>query len=102
MTAMHAGGGEPDLLSDRAARMALSCVVDCGEPAVCDLVVDAGSEVAWAQVRGAAPQAWSDAANAAQIIDTVRGAWTALAAVVRMSVEQHYFILQIADEAPRV
>ena len=54
MTAMHAGGGEPDSLADRAARMALSCVVDCGEPAVCDLVVDAGSEVAWAQVRGGA------------------------------------------------
>lgn len=38
-------------LADRAARMALSCVVDCGEPAVCDLVESAGSEVTWAKAR---------------------------------------------------
>lgn len=40
--------------SDRAARMALSCVVDCGEPAVCDLVDEGGAEAAWAAaLRGA-------------------------------------------------
>jgi DNA processing protein len=39
--------------ADRAARMALSCVADCGEPAVCDLVEVAGAEAAWAAaVRG--------------------------------------------------
>jgi DNA processing protein len=35
-------------LSDRTARMALSSVVDCGEPAVCDLVERAGADAAWA------------------------------------------------------
>lgn len=34
--------------TDRAARMALSCVADCGEPAVCDLVDQSGGEAAWA------------------------------------------------------
>ena len=38
-------------LADRAARMALSSVVDCGEPAVCDLVDGAGAEAAWAAAR---------------------------------------------------
>lgn len=38
-------------LTDRAARMALSCVVDCGEPAVCELVETSGSEATWARAR---------------------------------------------------
>ena len=38
-------------LDDRAARMALSCVVDCGEPAVCDLVEVSGAQAAWVQAR---------------------------------------------------
>ena len=37
--------------SDRAARMALSCVVDCGEPAVCDLVHSSGAQLAWAKAQ---------------------------------------------------
>lgn len=41
-------------LGDRAARMALSCVVDCGEPAVCDLVEVSGSELAWQQATAGA------------------------------------------------
>lgn len=36
--------------SDRAARMALSCVVDCGDPALCDLVETSGPQAAWATV----------------------------------------------------
>ena len=36
-------------LSDRAARMALSCVVDCGEPVVCELVETSGAQQVWAQ-----------------------------------------------------
>ncbi len=36
-------------LSDRSARMALSAVVDCGEPALCALVEAAGAAAAWAQ-----------------------------------------------------
>lgn len=39
------------LLTDRAARMALSCVVDCGEPSICDLVGEQGAEAAWARAR---------------------------------------------------
>lgn len=39
-------------LGDRAARMALSCVIDCGEPAVCELVEVSGSEATWAKARG--------------------------------------------------
>lgn len=38
-------------LTDRQARMALSCVVDCGEPAACELVEVSGSDAAWAQAR---------------------------------------------------
>ncbi|HYP44399.1 MAG TPA: DNA-processing protein DprA [Propionibacteriaceae bacterium] len=38
-------------LTDRAARMALSCVVDCGEPSACELVEEAGSESTWAKAR---------------------------------------------------
>lgn len=37
--------------ADREARMALSCVVDCGEPAVCELALVSGAEVAWAKAR---------------------------------------------------
>jgi DNA processing protein len=37
--------------SERAARMALTCVVDCGEPALCDLVEVSGAQAAWARVR---------------------------------------------------
>lgn len=37
--------------SDRAARMALSCVVDCGDPALCDLVEKSGAQLAWAKVQ---------------------------------------------------
>ena len=39
-------GGWPD----RAVRLALSCVVDSGEPAVCDLVDTAGAEAAWGKL----------------------------------------------------
>jgi DNA processing protein len=35
--------------SEREARMALSCVVDCGEPSVCDLVDRSGAQRVWAQ-----------------------------------------------------
>jgi DNA processing protein len=37
--------------ADREARMALSCVVDCGEPAVCELALVSGAEAAWAKAR---------------------------------------------------
>lgn len=39
-------------LSDRSARMALSAVIDCGEPALCALVEAAGAPTAWAQAVG--------------------------------------------------
>ncbi len=37
-------------LSDRAARMALSCVVEAGDPTVAALVAEAGAPEAWARV----------------------------------------------------
>jgi len=36
-------------MSDRSTRMALSCVVDCGEPPVCELVQTSGAGRAWAK-----------------------------------------------------
>ncbi|MET1004094.1 MAG: DNA-processing protein DprA, partial [Propionibacteriaceae bacterium] len=36
-------------LTDRMARMALSCVVDCGEPPACELVQTSGAQRAWAK-----------------------------------------------------
>ncbi len=40
-----------EIVADRVARLALSCSVDCGDPAVCDLVQTSGAETAWARVR---------------------------------------------------
>ncbi|MCW2809559.1 MAG: dprA [Friedmanniella sp.] len=37
--------------ADRRARMALTCVMDGGDPAVAELVVQVGAEAAWAGVR---------------------------------------------------
>jgi DNA processing protein len=37
--------------ADREARMALSCVVDCGDPEVCDAVHQLGSADVWARAR---------------------------------------------------
>ena len=39
---------------DRAARMALSSVADCGDPVLCALVESSGAEAAWAEARGGA------------------------------------------------
>lgn len=52
MTAEPVPGAAAGLPADRATRLALSCVVEGGEPAVAEIAVVSGAAAAWEQVVG--------------------------------------------------
>jgi DNA processing protein len=70
-------------MDDRAARMALSCVVDAGDPALTEVLAEYEPDEVWRAVEAGTPAKWAARAGRLRLIDIER---TAVAKRIRFVV----------------